>query len=217
MNKKILLGGLAIVLPLLVLFAKSFGGNPHAVRSPLVGRQAPPFHLKTYDEGKPVSLASLRGTPVVVNFWATWCEPCKVEHGVLTQGAKRHDGKVQFVGIVYEDEPPKIEAFLRRFGSGYPALLDVGGKAAIAYGVGGIPETFFIDAYGVVVSKYTGPIRPDELEARVQELLQRGGGAAAAAPATAALGAAAVDSPADPADATDAGAAAGAIDPGEIR
>ena len=98
----------------------------------------------------------------------------------LDQGAKRHEGKVQFLGIVYEDEPPKIEAFLRRFGSGYPALLDVGGKAAIAYGVGGIPETFFIDADGVIVSKYTGAITPNELEARVQELLHRGGQGAAA-------------------------------------
>src|SRR5690606_4767728 len=156
---------------LLFLFAKSFGNDPRALRSPLVGRQAPPFSLRTYDEGKPVSLAALRGKPVVVNFWATWCEPCKREHGVLTRAAQRYGDLVQFLGIVYEDEPERIAAFLQRYGSGYPALLDVGGKTAIAYGVGGIPETFFIGADGTVVSKFTGPISAEELEARIAQLL----------------------------------------------
>lgn len=171
MNKGILIGGLVVILPLLFLFATSFGNDPHAVRSPLVGRQAPPFSLRTFDEGKGISLAALRGKPVVVNFWATWCEPCKFEHGVLTRAAQRHGDQVQFLGIVYEDEPPRIAAFLDRYGSGYPALLDVGGKTAIAYGVGGIPETFFIGADGTVVSKFTGPITAEELEARIAELL----------------------------------------------
>lgn len=171
MNKGILIGGLVVILPLLLLFAASFGNDPHAVRSPLVGREAPPFALRTYDEGERISLARLRGKPVVVNFWATWCEPCKVEHGVLTRAAQRYEDRVEFLGIVYEDEVPKIDAFLKRFGRGYPALLDVGGKTAIAYGVGGIPETFFIDAEGKVASKFTGPITADELEARLAELL----------------------------------------------
>jgi cytochrome c biogenesis protein CcmG/thiol:disulfide interchange protein DsbE len=170
-NKGILVGGLLVVLPLLFLFARSFGNDPHAVRSPLVGRQAPPFSLRTYDEGRAISLARLRGTPVVVNFWATWCEPCKAEHGVLTRAAQKYEGKVQFLGIVYEDEVPRIDAFLDRYGSGYPALMDVGGKTAIAYGVSGIPETFFIGADGTVVSKFTGPIHAEELEARIAEIL----------------------------------------------
>lgn len=171
LHRGILVGGLLVVLPLLFLFAKSFGNDPRALRSPLVGRQAPPFSLRTYDEGKPVSLAALRGKPVVVNFWATWCEPCKREHGVLTRAAQRYGDLVQFLGIVYEDEPERIAAFLQRYGSGYPALLDVGGKTAIAYGVGGIPETFFIGADGTVVSKFTGPISAEELEARIAQLV----------------------------------------------
>lgn len=169
-NKAVLAVGLVLVLPLLVLFAKSFGSDPHAVRSPLVGREAPPFELVSVQDGKPVSLASLRGKPVVLNFWATWCEPCKQEHGVLYQGAKIFGDRVQFVGVVYDDQKPKIEAFLERYGSGYPALIDDGGKAAIAYGVTGVPETFFIDANGSIVSKYNGPLSPDLLREHVSQL-----------------------------------------------
>ena len=87
MNKKVLIAGLVLVLPLLVLLAASFGRDPHAVRSPLIGKQAPPFALETVGEKQQLSLASLAGKPAVVNFWATWCQPCKMEHGVLTRGA----------------------------------------------------------------------------------------------------------------------------------
>ena len=172
MNKKILFVGLLLVVPLIVLLAMSFGRDPHAVVSPLVGKAAPPFSLERVDDGQPLSLEALRGKPLVVNFWATWCEPCKMEHGVLTRGAKAFGEDVNFVGIVYEDEKPKIDAFLARYGSGYPALMDHGGKTAIAYGVTGVPETFFIDAQGKIVSKYAGPVTPDLLSKRVRELLE---------------------------------------------
>lgn len=171
MNKKILFGGLLLIVPTLLLFAMSFGKDTRTVRSPLVGREAPPFTLRTLEDGSAFSLAQLKGKPAVVNFWATWCEPCKVEHGVLTSAARRHED-VQFVGIVYDDEKPHIEAFLDTYGRGYPVLIDDGGKAAIAYGVTGIPETFFLDAEGKVVSKYMGPIDTQTLEARIAELQQ---------------------------------------------
>lgn len=170
-NKTVLIVGLLLVVPLLLLFFFSFGNDPHAVRSPLIGREAPPFTLASVDDGSPISLASLKGKPVVVNFWATWCEPCKQEHGVLTQAARLYGDRVQFVGVVYEDEKPKIDAFLQRYGSGYPALMDDGGKTAIAYGITGVPETFFIDASGTITSKYNGPLSPDLLRSHVTPLL----------------------------------------------
>lgn len=172
MNKKVLVAGLILVVPLIALLAASFGTDPRAVRSPLIGKQAPPFTLRTVGDGQEISLASLRGKPAVVNFWATWCEPCKLEHGVLTRGAQAFGDQVQFVGIVYEDEEEAIQRFLARYGSGYPALLDVGGKTAIAYGVTGVPETFFIAADGTIVSKYAGPLSPDLLTRHVRELLE---------------------------------------------
>ncbi len=175
MNKKVLIAGLVLVLPLIALLAVSFGRDPHSVRSPLIGKPAPPFQLTTVrgtGEIPAVSLEALKGKPAVVNFWATWCQPCKAEHGVLTRGAKMFGDKVQFVGIVYEDEEPAILDFLGRYGSGYPAVLDNGGKTAIAYGVTGVPETFFIDANGTIVSKYAGPLSPDLLAQHVRGLLE---------------------------------------------
>lgn len=172
MNKKVLIAGLVLVVPLIALFAASFGNDPHAVRSPLIGKQAPPFSLITVGDKETVSLEALRGKPAVVNFWATWCEPCKMEHGVLTRGAKLFGDQVQFVGVVYDDKEEAITAFLQRYGSGYPALIDAGGKTAIAYGVTGVPETFFIDANGTIVSKYAGPLSPDLLSKHVRELLE---------------------------------------------
>ncbi len=170
-NKWVLLGGALLTVPLLVVLGLSFGNDPHAVRSPLVGRQAPPFQLvEAGGEHRTISLASLRGKPVVVNFWATWCQPCIQEHRVLYEGSQAFADQVQFIGIVYEDEEPRILDFLKRHGAGYPALVDEGGKTAIAYGVGGVPETFFISADGTIVEKYNGPLSPRALAQLVAKL-----------------------------------------------
>lgn len=160
MNKKILFGGLLIVLPLVALFAVSFGNDPHAVRSPLVGRQAPPFSLVDVDGRETISLASLRGKPAVVNFWATWCQPCKVEHPVLQMASKRYPD-VQFLGVIYQDEATKASAYLKRAGSAFPTLVDDTGRVAIDYGVSGVPETYFIDENGVITYKQVGPVNWD--------------------------------------------------------
>lgn len=172
MNKKILLAGLLVVVPLLVLFAVSFGRDPHKLKSPLIGRAAPPFTLAEVSSGEPLSLERLRGKPVILNFWATWCQPCIMEHRVLHQAAKVLGDQVQFVGVVYEDETERILDFLARNGSGYPTLVDQGGKTAIAYGVYGVPETFFIDASGQIVEKYEGPLSPPMLQKLAGKLLE---------------------------------------------
>jgi cytochrome c biogenesis protein CcmG, thiol:disulfide interchange protein DsbE len=163
LNRKVLLAGLVVVLPLLGILVVNLGRDPHAIRSPLVGKPAPAFELPQVGGGGPVSLADLRGKPVVVNFWATWCIPCLEEHNTLQEGARRLGPGVQFVGIVYEDEEALALRYLRQRGSAYPSLMDEGGRAAIAYGVAGVPETYFIDATGTVVSKYAGPLDPDRL------------------------------------------------------
>jgi cytochrome c biogenesis protein CcmG/thiol:disulfide interchange protein DsbE len=159
-NRKVLVIGLAAVLPLVgVLLANiDRDPNPSLQRSPMLGRTAPPFSLVPVGGGPPVSLEALRGRPVVVNFWATWCAPCMQEHEVLQQAARAHGAQVQFLGVVYDDEESRVRQFLARYGTAYPSLLDDNGRTAIAYGVYGVPETYFIDAQGQIVQKYSFPL-----------------------------------------------------------
>jgi cytochrome c biogenesis protein CcmG/thiol:disulfide interchange protein DsbE len=172
MNRAVLIGGLALTVPLLLLFGVSFGKNPYRIDSPLVGRLAPPFELSPVNGGASISVASLHGKPVVLNFWATWCEPCQREHAMLQQASRVLGDRVRFIGVVYDDEASRINEFLAQHGSGYPALVDRGGKAAIAYGVSGVPETFFIDTRGQIVSKFEGPLDPETLMARLGPILE---------------------------------------------
>jgi cytochrome c biogenesis protein CcmG/thiol:disulfide interchange protein DsbE len=168
LNRKVLLAGAVVILPLLGILLANLGRDPHAIDSPLVGRPAPGFALATVGAGPTVSLDGLRGRPVVLNFWATWCVPCASEHPVLVAAA-RGAGDAQFLGIVFDDQEAAVQAWLRRSGSAYPSLMDPGGKVAIAYGISGVPETFFVDRRGVVVAKHVGPLDPDTLRRRLAE------------------------------------------------
>jgi len=170
MNRLVLIFGLLIIAPLLIFLALSFGKDPRALDSPLVGKPAPNFVLMGID-GELVRLEEFRGQPVFLNFWATWCQPCIVEHPVLRAGAKRYEGRVQFLGVVYHDEVEKIQAFLDSRGEWGPTLLDEDGSVAVAYGVYGAPETFFIDRDGIIVEKFTGPLYPEFLRRKLDSLL----------------------------------------------
>jgi cytochrome c biogenesis protein CcmG/thiol:disulfide interchange protein DsbE len=89
--------------------------------------------------------------------------PCFEEHPVLVRNARALGAEAQFLGVVYEDEERRIQEFLGRQGSAYPSLLDPDAKTAIAYGVFGVPETFFIDGQGTIVAKHVGPLDDDTL------------------------------------------------------
>ncbi|HYS10540.1 MAG TPA: redoxin domain-containing protein [Myxococcales bacterium] len=170
-NKRVLVAGAAIVLPLIAVLVANLGRDPHMVRSPLVGRPAPPFSLQPVGGGAPVRLESFRGKPLVINFWATWCVPCFEEHPALTAAA-RGLPDVQFLGVVYEDEEARTQAFLKERSSAYPSVMDPDGRTAIAYGVFGVPETFFIDAEGRIVEKFVGPLQ----RSTIAELVARARG-----------------------------------------
>jgi cytochrome c biogenesis protein CcmG/thiol:disulfide interchange protein DsbE len=174
-SQKVFIGGglAALALPV-ALFAWAFIAqvDPSRIDSPLIDAPAPPFELPRLADDAPVSLQSFTGKPVVVNFWATWCASCPMEHPVLLQAARRYEGRVQFVGIAYEDKKPRLQGWLdRNGGEAFPTLVDVGGKAAIAYGVYGVPETYVIDAKGVIRYKHTGPISPTTLMEQVDAVL----------------------------------------------
>jgi cytochrome c biogenesis protein CcmG, thiol:disulfide interchange protein DsbE len=168
LNWKVAAIGAATVLPLVLVLVLNLGRDPHSVRSPLVGALAPAFNLRPVGGGAPVSLDALRGKPVVLNFWATWCVPCFQEHGTLTSGARAFS-EASFVGVVYEDEEAKTKEFLAERTSSYPSLMDPDAKTAIAYGVFGVPETFFIDRRGRIVEKFVGPLDGATLAALIRK------------------------------------------------
>jgi len=170
-NRTVLIIGIIIVGAIVFILFAGLGKDPQHIDSPLVGRQAPPFALRAVGTGETIDLESLRGKPVIVNFWATWCGPCFEEHPTLVANA-RNLPNVQFVGIVFNDTDDKIMRFLAERGSAYPTLLDANGKTAIAYGVGGVPETFFINPAGKIVAKFEGPLSTETLQENLAKALR---------------------------------------------
>jgi len=171
MNRFVLSTGAVITAALVTVLMAGLGRDPKHIDSPLVHQAAPAFALKTVGTGETVDIASFRGKPVVLNFWATWCGPCWEEHPVLNETARAHP-EVQFLGVVFQDDEAKIQDFLRKRGSAYPTVIDDRGKTAIAYGVGGVPETFIIDAHGTIVAKHDGPITQEQLQSYLAEVLR---------------------------------------------
>jgi cytochrome c biogenesis protein CcmG/thiol:disulfide interchange protein DsbE len=123
MNRSVLTVGMLITAAIVALFAFSFGRDPQHINSPLVGRIAPRFALRAVGTGDIVDIEQLRGKPVILNFWATWCMPCHAEHPVLVEAARALGGDVQFVGVVFGDTEANIQSFLRERGEAYPTLL----------------------------------------------------------------------------------------------
>jgi len=161
MNWKVLGAGVVVTVPLLAILASGFGLNPRVESNALEGQAAPNFELETL-EGDRVALSELRGKPVVINFWATWCQPCLIEHQALIRSAQRFaPAGVTFLGVLYNDEPAEAVRYLKKKGAAYPTLIDVNGRTAIDYGVAGVPETFFINAEGTIAYKATGPVNDE--------------------------------------------------------
>ena len=158
------------VLPLVALLAigglfffHSLRRDPHVQPQALVGRQVPDLALPTLAEGTPVRLRELAAeAPIVVNFFASWCAPCEIEHPVL-MGLKGRGARV--VGIADKDAPPNSQALLTRLGNPYvQALVDRDGRAGVEFGVTGVPETYVIAAGGKVLAKHTGPLTEADAE-----------------------------------------------------
>jgi len=172
MNRKVLIIGIVITAAVVIVLFIGLGKDPSAIDSPLIGKSAPGFALQAVGSHQILDVTQLRGKPAVINFWATWCGPCYQEHPTLVQNARMLGNNVQFVGIVFNDTEDKIQAFLNERGTAYPTLLDAEGKTAQAYGVGGVPETFFVNAKGEIVAKYAGPLDTETLQAELQKAMK---------------------------------------------
>jgi cytochrome c biogenesis protein CcmG, thiol:disulfide interchange protein DsbE len=149
--------------------------DPTAIRSPLVGRPAPDFALRTLDGDRVVRLGDLRGQVVVLNFWASWCAECRVEHPALSAAWNRfRDAGVVVVGVDFQDDHANALAYLAETGTSWPVVGDPGSRTALAYGVYGIPETFLIGPDGQVTAKHVGPVTYDQLVREITRLLPGG-------------------------------------------
>jgi cytochrome c biogenesis protein CcmG, thiol:disulfide interchange protein DsbE len=155
-----------ILLGLLAWRLLAPGGAPAAI-----GATAPTFSLADLD-GNPVRLSDLRGRPVIVNFWASWCGPCVEEFPLLQSALAEHRAEgLAIIGIVYDDRSEAARAFLQRMGTSWPAAMDPDAAVANAYGVSAPPASFFIDRSGRVAGRQYGQLSATDLAAQLATIL----------------------------------------------
>ena len=132
--------------------------DPSHIPSPLIGKPFPDFQLPLLeDDKKIITLENLRGRPFLLNVWASWCASCYEEHATLLALAKQEN--IFIIGLNYKDQRADAEAFIRKLGNPYALIItDLSGQFGLELGVYGAPETFFVDAQGIIQHKHVGPI-----------------------------------------------------------
>lgn len=146
---------LVLFLLVAVFLWRGLSLNPKVVPSPLIGKPMPTFHLPTLESGEFLTDQDFLGEPILLNVWASWCNACRAEHAMLLNIAD----EIPIIGWNYKDDVQAAQQQLQRLGNPYQVVLvDNAGKAAIDWGIYGTPETFLIDAEGIIHYKHTGPI-----------------------------------------------------------
>lgn len=171
----IAVGGIVVAAALLAwVFSSRFGEDPRLVDSPLVGEPLPDLTLEYMEQEGSLTFSDLEGQIVVINVWASWCVPCRIEHPALVAASEAYAERgVRFVGLLYQDRVGPASEFLDEMGrgEGYSYVVDADSRATVELGVFGVPETYFVDANGIVRGKVQGEVNPMVLVQTIEDLL----------------------------------------------
>ena len=161
---------LAVFIALVGFLAVGLNLNPREVPSPLVGKQAPAFELPIlHQPDKRFVPGDMRGKVWLLNVWASWCVSCREEHPLLVELSKK--GVLPILGLNYKDKGEDAQRWLKQFGDPYQlSVVDADGRIGIDYGVYGVPETYLIDAEGVIRHKQIGPLTAAVLQQKILPL-----------------------------------------------
>jgi cytochrome c biogenesis protein CcmG, thiol:disulfide interchange protein DsbE len=168
LGAQVLAVGLVALLLALLVWKLVHGSGAKAA----VGKRAPDFTLNRIDKPGTLQLASLRGKVVVLNFWASWCYPCKQEAPALAAASKRWGNRVVVLGVDVNDFAGDARKFARKYGLRYPLVHDNHNVTSPQYGLTGLPETFFIDREGTVVEHVPGEVKDADIQDGVERALR---------------------------------------------
>jgi len=170
-NLSAILTFLAIILFILVMYLALFSKNTSINISPLVGKTAPSFSLNTFDN-KTIKLQNLVGKSVVLNFWSSWCIPCKDETSALNRANIRFkDSDIVFLGVNIWDDRENALTFINSYPSDYINTHDPLNEIHVNYGIQGVPETFFITKDGNILNRFQGELNDSILNYYCNQLL----------------------------------------------
>ena len=164
----LLIGGLFLVVLGIGMALKGNSGGAEKT-APVVGAYAPDFIAQTLD-GQSFHLKTTRGKPVVLNFWATWCPPCRAEMPMLQQYYNAHKNDYLMVAVNDAEPAERVQAFIQQQGFNFTVVLDPSQYIVGAYRIQGFPTTFFIDAKGVIRNTHVGMLNQAQLEAGLQSI-----------------------------------------------
>lgn len=168
-------GGIVLGASVLAfVFGSRFGQDPRLVDSPLVGEPLPSISLPYLEQDGLLAFEDWRGDILVLNFWASWCFPCRLEHQWLTSAAAVYEDRgVHFIGVLHQDSEPSAVEFLDEFGRGvnYSYVTDPDSRVAVELGLFGVPETYFVDSSGTITGRIQGEVTPGALVDTIEDLL----------------------------------------------
>ena len=167
--------GLFLVVAAYLGWSLRPGYDSHVLPSAMIDREAPEFDLAALSGSGRLARDGLKGQPLVINFFASWCVPCRIEHPLLMRLAQQ--GNVRLFGIAYKDKLDDSTRFLAQMGDPYKAIgVDSDGRTGLDFGVYGVPETYVLDAAGHIRKRFVGPLTAAAVDKELLPLLRQLGG-----------------------------------------